>query len=57
MRENGKLTAGDRIVITCLPDGFIHHIETAEGVILGKVTEPRSFDDTIVALQNEDRLP
>ena len=57
MRKNGKLQAGDRIVITCLPDGFIHHIETAEGIIRGKVAQPRSFDETIAAIRAEGCLP
>lgn len=52
-----KLEPGDRIVITALPDGFIYHVETLEGVIRAREPQARSFGETVTRIEEDGLLP
>lgn len=54
--EGRTLRVADRIVITCLPDGFIYHIETSEGRIQGGMSQARDFDSTIADIKFRECL-
>ena len=52
-----KLEPGDRIVITALPDGFIYHVETLEGVIRAREPQARSFGETVTRIEEDGLVP